>query len=122
MPAEFEALATTAAAAAGFADFAPNSCLINRYEPGARMGLHQDKDEGDFSQPIVSVSIGLPAIFLFGGESRTGPKKRFRLYSGDIVVWGGPARLVFHGIDALDEGDDTLTGRCRINLTFRRTL
>ena len=120
MPAEFLTIAVEAAAAMGFAHFVPNSCLINRYEPGARMGLHQDKDERDFKQPIVSVSIGLPAIFVWGNETRAGPKKRFRLVDGDVVVWGGPARMAFHGVDALDEGDHAITGQCRINLTFRK--
>jgi alkylated DNA repair protein (DNA oxidative demethylase) len=120
MPKLFTDLAARAAAAAGFADFAPDACLVNRYAPGARMSLHQDKDERDFAQPIVSISLGLPATFLFGGEKRSDKPKRLRLESGDIVVWGGPARRVFHGIDPLPAGIDSLTGECRYNLTLRR--
>ncbi|HWE75847.1 MAG TPA: DNA oxidative demethylase AlkB [Stellaceae bacterium] len=120
MPPLFGAIAARAAAAAGFADFAPDACLVNRYEPGARMSLHQDKDERDFTQPIVSVSLGLPATFLFGGEKRSDRPKRLRLENGDVVVWGGPARKVFHGVDPLRQGIDPLTGACRYNLTLRR--
>jgi alkylated DNA repair protein (DNA oxidative demethylase) len=122
MPERFRSLAGRAAAAASFAGFSPDACLINRYEPGARLTLHQDRDEQDFSQPIVSVSLGLPAVFLFGGARRADRPRRIRLENGDVVVWGGPARLAFHGIDPLADGDDPLTGRCRINLTFRRAL
>jgi alkylated DNA repair protein (DNA oxidative demethylase) len=122
MPPQFAALATRAAGAAGFADFRPDACLVNRYEPGTRLTLHQDKNERDFGHPIVSVSLGLPANFLWGGLSRSGKKRRLRLDSGDVVVWGGPARLVYHGIDPLEDGDDRLTGRCRYNLTLRRAL
>ena len=122
IPAVFERLARGAAEAAGFADFAPDVCLINRYEPGAKLSLHQDKDERDFSAPIVSVSLGLPAVFLFGGTRRADRPRRIRLESGDVVVWGGPARLVYHGVAPLAEGDHPLTGRCRINLTFRKAL
>jgi alkylated DNA repair protein (DNA oxidative demethylase) len=118
-PASLE-LAGRAAAEAGFPDFVPDACLINRYEPGARMGLHQDRDEADFSQPIVSVSLGLSAVFLWGGLRRSDPTRRVRLEHGDVVVWGGPARLVFHGIAHLAEGEHPLTGRYRYNLTFRR--
>ena len=106
---------------AGFAGFAPDACLINRYEPGARMSLHQDKDELDFGAPIVSVSLGLPAIFLFGGLKRGDKPQRFRLEHGDVVVWGGPARLCFHGVAPLADGEHALLGRQRINLTFRKT-
>ncbi len=120
MPPSFRALAGQAAAAAGFDGFAPDACLINRYQPGARMSLHQDKDEDDFSAPIVSVSLGLPAIFLFGGLQRSDKPRRFRLQHGDIVVWGGPARLAFHGIAPLADGEHALMGRQRINLTFRK--
>jgi alkylated DNA repair protein (DNA oxidative demethylase) len=120
MPTLFSAIAARAALAAGFADFAPDACLVNRYAPGARMSLHQDKDERDFSQPIVSISLGLPATFLFGGEKRSDRPKRLRLENGDVVVWGGPARKVFHGIDPLAPGIDSLTGACRYNLTLRR--
>ena len=120
MPEAFLALAARAAGAAGFASFDPDACLINRYEPGARMSLHQDRNELDMAQPIVSVSLGLPATFLFGGLARSDKPRRMRLESGDVVVWGGPARLAFHGIDTLAEGEHALTGRCRYNLTFRR--
>jgi alkylated DNA repair protein (DNA oxidative demethylase) len=122
MPAEFLNLATTAAEAAGFRDFRPDACLVNRYEPGTRLSLHQDRDEHDFAAPIVSVSLGLPAVFLFGGLRRGDRPRRIRLASGDIAVWGGPARLTYHGIAPLAEGDDPLTGRYRINLTFRKAL
>lgn len=120
MPEAFAALAARASAAAGFAGFDPDACLINRYEPGARMSLHQDKNELDMDQPIVSVSLGLPATFLFGGMARTDKPQRMWLESGDVVVWGGPARLAFHGVDPLRDGEHPLTGRCRYNLTFRR--
>jgi DNA oxidative demethylase len=122
LPKVFLGLAKRAAAAAGFEGFAPDSCLINRYEPGARLSLHQDRNERDFAAPIVSVSLGLPAVFLFGGLRRTDRPRRIRLQSGDVVVWGGPARLAFHGVDPLTEGEDRLTGRCRINLTLRKAL
>ena len=120
MPPSFRALAAQAAAAAGFDGFAPDACLINRYAPGARMSLHQDRDEDDFSAPIVSVSLGLPAIFLFGGLTRNDKPRRFRLQHGDIVVWGGPSRLVFHGVAPLADGEHARMGRQRINLTFRK--
>ena len=120
MPASFRHLAGQAAAQAGFQDFSPDACLVNRYEPGARMSLHQDKDEDDFGAPIVSVSLGLPAIFLFGGLKRSDKPRRFRLEHGDVVVWGGPSRLVFHGVAPLADGEHALTGRQRINLTFRK--
>jgi alkylated DNA repair protein (DNA oxidative demethylase) len=122
MPASFLALATRAAATAGFNGFEPDVCLVNRYEPGARLTLHQDKDERDFSAPIVSVSLGLPATFLFGGLHRKDRPRRFRLENGDVAVWGGPARLAYHGVLQLADGDHLLTGRCRINLTFRKAL
>ena len=122
MPPLFLAVAARAAMAGGFAGFVPDGCLINRYEPGARLSLHQDRNERDFTAPIVSVSLGLPAVFLFGGQRRTDRPRRVRLESGDVVVWGGPSRLAFHGIDPLADGEDALTGRCRINLTFRKAL
>lgn len=122
MPESFLSLAKRAAAEAGFAGYAPDACLINRYEPSARMSLHQDKDERDFGAPIVSVSIGLPATFLFGGMHRNERPRRVRLESGDVVVWGGPTRLAFHGVAPLADGNDPLTGCCRINLTFRKAL
>ena len=120
MPAVFRELAFRAAAEGGFHDFSPDACLINRYEPGARMSLHQDKDEHDFGAPIVSVSLGLPAIFMFGGIMRADKPRRFRLEHGDIAVWGGPSRLFFHGVAPLADGEHALMGRQRINLTFRR--
>ena len=113
-------LAGQAADRAGFAGFSPDVCLINRYVPGARMSLHQDKDELDFGAPIVSVSLGLPATFLFGGLKRSDKPRRFRLEHGDIAVWGGPARLVFHGVAPLVDGEHPVMGRQRINLTFRK--
>lgn len=122
MPPEFQELARGAAAEAGFAGFEPDACLVNRYQPGARLTLHQDRNERDFSAPIVSVSLGLPATFLFGSNTRRERPRRMRLESGDVVVWGGPARLAFHGIAPLADGDDPLTGKYRINLTFRKAL
>jgi DNA oxidative demethylase len=120
MPETFRELARRAAEEGGFVGFAPDACLINRYAPGARMSLHQDKDEQDFGAPIVSVSLGLPAIFLFGGIKRSDKPKRFRLEHGDLVVWGGPSRLFFHGVAPLAEGEHAVLGRQRINLTFRK--
>jgi DNA oxidative demethylase len=120
MPPVFAELATNAAERAGFSGFAPDACLINRYEPGARLSLHQDRDERDFDAPIVSVSLGLPAVFLFGGLHRADATRRVPLNHGDIVVWGGPGRLVYHGVLPLEAGNHHLTGSCRINLTFRR--
>lgn len=120
MPAAFLALARHAAASAGFNDFEPDACLINRYDPGARLALHQDKDERDFSAPIVSVSLGLPAVFLFGGSRREDKPMHVPLTHGDVVVWGGPARLRYHGVLPLKEGHHVLTGAHRINLTFRK--
>jgi DNA oxidative demethylase len=120
MPAVFRELAESAAREAGFGDFASDACLINRYEPGAKMSLHQDRDEKDFSAPIVSVSLGLPAIFLFGGMKRSDKPQRYLLEHGDVVVWGGPSRLFFHGIAPLADGEHPLLGRLRINLTFRK--
>ena len=122
IPALFRELASGAASTAGFARFEPDACLINRYEPGARLSLHRDEDERDYGAPIVSVSLGLPAIFLFGGERRADRPRRIPLESGDVVVWGGPARLTYHGVAPLADGEDPLTGRCRLNLTFRKAL
>ena len=122
MPVSFRDLAGRASAEAGFDAFSPDACLINCYQPGARMSLHQDRDEEDFGAPIVSVSLGLPATFLFGGLKRSDKPRRFRLEHGDIVVWGGPARLVYHGVAPLADGEHTLMGRQRINLTFRKAL
>jgi DNA oxidative demethylase len=120
MPAVFAALAQRAATAAGFDGFIPDACLINRYVPGARLTLHQDKDESEFSAPIVSVSLGLPAIFLFGGLARKDRQRRIPLQHGDVVVWGGPARLNHHGVLPLKDGHHPDLGRQRLNLTFRR--
>ena len=104
----------------GDAGFAPEACLVNRYEPGARLTLHQDKDERDYSAPIVSVSLGLPAVFLFGGDRRSDRTLSVRLVHGDVVVWGGPARLRYHGVRPLADGVHPMLGRCRINLTVRK--
>ena len=120
MPAALASAAIKAAEAAGYERFMPDACLINRYEPGARLSLHQDRNERDLSEPIVSMSIGLPAVFLFGGMQRNDRPRRIRLDHGDVVVWGGPTRLVFHGVEALDDGLHPAAGRCRINLTFRK--
>jgi alkylated DNA repair protein (DNA oxidative demethylase) len=120
MPGIFAALAAGAAAAAGFGAFAPDACLINRYAPGARLSLHQDKNERRFDDPIVSVSLGLPAIFLWGGQARADRPRRVPLVHGDVVVWGGPARMTFHGVQPLNDGHHPLTGNVRYNLTFRR--
>jgi DNA oxidative demethylase len=122
MPPLFRDLAERAAAAAGFDGFVPDSCLINRYEPGTRLSLHQDRNERDYAAPIVSVSLGLPAVFLFGGLRRADRARRIRLESGDVVVWGGAARLAFHGVAPVAEDVRALTGRSRINLTFRKAL
>ena len=120
MPASFLALAARAAALAGFEGFEPDACLINRYVPGARLTLHQDRNERDPRHPIVSVSLGLPAVFLFGGSKRSERSLRIPLGHGDVVVWGGPARLAYHGVLPLAEGEHPLTGACRFNLTLRR--
>jgi len=120
MPACFTALATAAAAASGFERFIPDACLINRYAPGARLTLHQDKNEQDFSQPIVSVSLGVPAVFLFGGDKRSDKTNRVPLMHGDVVVWGGPDRLRYHGVLTLKENHHPRLGNHRINLTFRK--
>jgi DNA oxidative demethylase len=122
MPAIFAELASQAARRAGFGLFHPDACLINRYEPGSRLSLHQDRNERDYDAPIVSVSLGLPAVFLFGGDRRADKAIRVALMHGDIVVWGGPARLRFHGVMPLKEGEHPLVGRHRINLTFRLAL
>ena len=120
MPEVFERLAVTAAQRAGFEGFEPDACLVNRYEPGARLTLHQDRNETDFGAPIVSVSLGLPALFLFGGDTRRERPLRVPLRHGDVVVWGGPARLRYHGVLPLADGEHPLVGRARINLTFRK--
>lgn len=122
MPASFKQLARQAASVAGFSNFAPDACLINCYQPGARMGLHQDKDERDFSQPIVSVSLGIPAVFQMGGFKRGDKAMKLPLYHGDILVWGGESRLRFHGVLPVKAGDHPALGECRINLTFRKAV
>lgn len=122
MPRLFLKLADQAADAAGFPSFVPDACLINRYEPGARLSPHQDKDEADFNHPIVSVSLGLPAIFQFGGPRRADPLKKVVLHHGDVAVWGGPSRLAHHGVPTLKSGEHPLTGRRRFNLTLRKAL
>lgn len=122
IPPVFGDLALRAAAAAGFADFQPDACLVNRYAPGARLSLHQDRDEATLAAPIVSVSLGLPAIFLWGGSARADRTRRIPLVHGDVVVWGGPSRLAFHGVAPLAAGEHPLTGGYRYNLTFRRAL
>jgi len=120
LPDVFKRLATEAASRAGFKGFVPDACLINRYEPGTRLSLHQDRNERDFSQPIVSVSLGISAVFLFGGPKRSDKARRVPLDHGDVVVWGGPARLHYHGVLPLKEGVHPFWHGCRINLTFRK--
>jgi alkylated DNA repair protein (DNA oxidative demethylase) len=120
MPHSFRELALRAAAEGGFDGFAPDACLVNCYQPGAKMSLHQDRDELDIGAPIVSVSLGLPAVFMFGGLKRSDRPQRYRLEHGDVAVWGGPARLAFHGVAPLADGEHAVLGRQRINLTFRR--
>jgi alkylated DNA repair protein (DNA oxidative demethylase) len=120
LPPAFRQLAETAAERAGYPSFSPDVGLINRYEPGARLSLHQDKDERDPAAPIVSVSLGVPAKFVWGGLQRSDRTRRILLESGDVVVWGGASRFVFHGVAPLPENTHALTGRRRINLTFRR--
>jgi len=122
MPPLFLDLAAAAAARAGYAGFIPDSCLINRYAPGAKLSLHQDRDERAYDQPIVSVSLGLPATFLFGGLRRSDPPRRVPLRHGDVVVWGGPSRLFHHGVLPLKDGEHPRLGRQRLNLTFRKAL
>jgi len=122
MPAVFRDLATTAAARTGFDGFVPDACLINCYEPGTKLSLHQDKDEKDYAAPVVSVSLGLPARFLFGGLERSDTCTKIPLAHGDVIVWGGPARLAFHGVMPLADGSHPTLGRRRINLTFRKAL
>ena len=122
MPPVFLDLAARAAAGAGFEGFVPDVCLINCYEPGAKLSLHQDKDERAFGAPIVSVSLGLPATFLFGGARRRDPQQRIPLEHGDIVAWGGPSRLAYHGVMPLKDGVHPTVGRRRLNLTFRKAL
>jgi alkylated DNA repair protein (DNA oxidative demethylase) len=120
MPAVFASLATSAAAAAGYSGFVPDACLVNQYSAGARLSLHQDKNERDMSAPIVSVSLGLPAVFLWGGDKRAQRPIRVSLLHGDVVVWGGADRLRYHGVHSLAEGIHPMTGAYRYNLTFRK--
>ncbi len=120
LPETFLHLAQNAARTAGYSDFAPDACLINRYKPGSRLTLHQDKDELNMDAPIVSVSLGLPARFLFGGATRKQSPQRYPLYHGDVVVWGGASRLAYHGIAPLANGIHEKTGALRFNLTFRQ--
>ena len=120
MPASFRQLARTAAAEAGFEGFAPTGCLVNCYAPGTKLSLHQDKDEQDYAAPIVSVSLGIPAVFLFGGTKRSDKVQRVPLQHGDVVVWGGPSRLRYHGVAPLKEATHPLLGNKRFNLTFRK--
>ena len=120
LPQIFLTLAASAAAAAGFGDFTPDACLINRYAPGTKLSLHQDKDERDFRAPIVSVSLGLPATFLFGGARRHDQCVRIALAHGDVVVWGGPARRYYHGVLPLTDGTHPRTADARLNLTLRK--
>ena len=120
MPAMLRELAVRAAATAGFAGFEPDACLLNRYAPGTRLSLHQDRNERDLGAPVVSLSLGLPAWFLFGGLRRADPAQRIALLHGDVVVWGARQRLAFHGVAPLTEGEHALTGRYRINLTLRK--
>ena len=120
MPACLMDLARRAAARSGYPHFEPDACLVNQYAPGAKLSLHQDKDEQDLREPIVSLSLGLPAVFLFGTASRADRPQRWRLVHGDVVVWGGASRLAFHGVNALADGEHPLLGRRRLNLTFRR--
>lgn len=122
LPAALLDIARRAAANAGFENFSPDTCLINCYEPGTRLALHQDRNERDASAPIVSVSLGLPAVFLFGGMQRSDRPQRYRLEHGDVAVWGGPARFAFHGIAPLADGHHALLGNKRINVTFRKAL
>lgn len=122
MPEVLRELAVRTSATAGFPGFEPDACLVNRYAPGTRLSLHQDRNERDLLAPVVSVSLGLAAVFLFGGLRRTDPAQRIALVHGDVVVWGGRQRLAFHGVTPLADGEHALTGRCRINLTFRKAL
>lgn len=119
MPEYFRKLAREAASAAGFEGFSPNACLINRYAIGAKMSLHQDRDENNYDQPIVSVSLGVPAVFLLGGLERSDRTDRVPLFHGDVLVWGGPARMIYHGVLPLKEASHPFMGDVRINLTFR---
>lgn len=120
MPPAFRNLAHDAAADAGFPGFAPDACLVNRYEPGSRLSLHQDKNERDYNAPIVSVSLGMPAVFLFGGHDRADRAARVPLFHGDVVVWGGVDRLRYHGVMPLKDRPHPRLGSQRINFTIRK--
>ncbi|WP_375176533.1 DNA oxidative demethylase AlkB [Marinobacter mobilis] len=120
LPSQWSEFAQRAAAQAGFSGFAADACLVNRYQPGARMSLHQDRNEQDCSQPIVSVSLGLTVTFQFGGLRRADTPEKVILSHGDVVVWGGPSRLRYHGVLPLKPGYHPQAGGCRYNLTFRR--
>lgn len=122
MPEEFATLANRAATFAGFADFEPDACLINNYRPGTQMGAHQDRDESDFNQPIVSVSLGIDARFFVIGSEKTGKSIPVDLSDGDVVVFGGPARRFYHGVRKLKESTHPQFGAVRWNLTFRKAL
>jgi alkylated DNA repair protein (DNA oxidative demethylase) len=122
MPEVFRTLAAEAAQEAGYPRFVPDACLINRYAPGTRLSLHQDRNERDYAQPVVSVSLGLPAIFQFGGLKRSDTPRKIPLRHGDVVVWGGPSRLNFHGVLELKDGEHPRVGPMRINLTLRKAL
>lgn len=119
-PEVFMELARSAAAAAGFADFVPDACLINRYVPGAKLALHQDKDERGYQWPVVSVSLGIPAMFLFGGHARSDATQKVPLFHGDVVVWGGEDRLRYHGVMPIRQAEHPQLGEQRINFTFRK--
>ena len=119
MPESFRQLATRLAKQAGYEYYEPDTCLINKYSVGSKMGMHQDRDERDFGQPIVSVSLGLPIMFKFGGKTRTESTIKVQLHHADVVVFGGVARLAFHGVGTLRKGSHPLTGDVRYNLTFR---
>jgi alkylated DNA repair protein (DNA oxidative demethylase) len=120
MPNVFLDLARDAATKADYPSFVPDACLVNRYKPGARLTLHQDKNENDFEEPIVSVSLGLPAVFLIGGLERSDKTVRVPVSHGDVLIWGGPARLRYHGVNPLKDGSHPLAGGHRFNLTFRK--
>lgn len=120
MPQVFMELARSAAEAAGFADFVPDACLINRYVPGAKLALHQDKDERGYQWPVVSVSLGIPAMFLFGGHARSDATQKVPLFHGDVVVWGGEDRLRYHGVMPIRQAEHPQLGEQRINFTFRK--
>lgn len=120
MPEVFMTLAQSAAKAAGFEDFEPDACLINRYIPGAKLALHQDKDESGYQWPVVSVSLGIPAMFLFGGPQRNDATQRVPLFHGDVVVWGGEDRLRYHGVMPIRQAEHPQLGEQRINFTFRK--